>query len=165
MAIEIGGLSWKEMMDMVNRRLDRLAMCKRGTISTEINKKITDIGPRPEWSKADEAAALPTLLKKVEKASKPTPAEIKNFIKCGGYYEDQLFSGAKTRVKKLLKESKEHPGVPKWEAKKAQLKEQETTRIAMLDVDIQTAKDEFALMVRPIEDLPSVLIDLEMREW
>ena len=154
-----GGMSWKEMAEIVARQIDRLAMCKRGTLATDIQKLQEKHGKCPSYTKEERNEIKESLAAKVKKAMTPTLAE------CKKYAPDDMMYKLRERALKVTEDAYIHPGAKKWKEDLEKIKLQGREREAQLEGDVQDIKDQFLLGINRIEDFPAIRDKFEATEW
>lgn len=157
----VSGMGHEQMVQLVRRRLGKLAMCKRGTLQTELNSAIEKHGPRPAYTAEEREAIAAKLASRVQKALTPTVREVKE----AGNNLDRLSAMRLRRAKDLVDKAYVHPDVDKWKAARLIIEQQFKEREATLDGDFQDAEDEFVLGIRTIQELPDVYAKMEAMEW
>lgn len=159
MGIMEGGMSWAEMKEIVDRQIDKLALCKRGAIFSDINEQLEVLGREPQYTKEEKEAIKNGLDKKIKKALTPTLAQVRK------YSLSDLKQKLNKQVEAVLRDAFVHPNLKAWKKKRDAIKQQERERIATLDGDVQDIKDRFHLGIVPIEDFPKVRDEFEAKDW
>ena len=156
----VSGMDHKEMVAMVTRRLDKLAMCKRGVIETDMNTAYAALGNPPSYTKKERESIANGLHKRVAKALTPTMGLFKK-------YRDAipLSNYLLNRARAIEKGAYVHPDLAKYHKNREKISQQRAERIATLDGDFQDVKDEFILGIRKIQELPAEFDKLEARIW
>ena len=75
--MRVKDMNYDDMSQLVQRRLNKLAMCKRGVVETDINKQLADLGNEPTFTKAEREAINASLESRCIKAMTPTKGMIK----------------------------------------------------------------------------------------
>lgn len=156
----VDGMSHAEMLAMVNRRINKLAMCKRGVLETEKNKVLEAHGNTPEFTKEEREKIETGLEKRLVKALTPTVGMLRKSANISS-----LADTLANKAYKIRQEAFIHPDKESWTKRRKQLIEQFDARMAVLDADFQEATDNFALGLYVITDLLKVLEDLEKQDW
>ena len=161
MGYDVSGMEHSEMVELVRRRLNRLAMCKRGSVSSDINGAKEKLGKVPVYTKDERKVVAEGAAGKIKKALTPTLALIKKY--------DQDLTGLasflRIRANKVTEGLYVHPKKGQWDKDMASLNHQQDARIGTLDADFQDVEDEYILGVKSISELPKDLLELEQREW
>jgi len=161
MSVEVSGMTWNDMKALVERRLNKLAMCKRGAIQTDINKQMEALGSKPVYTEEEREVIQESLNEKIRKAMTPTKSVIKKA------------NGDCTEISRILRNKGlavkegafEHPDVDKWRKQSELLGKQGEEREATLDGDFQEVLDRFLLKVLDISEFPAELQRLEETTW
>ncbi len=159
MSTQVRKMDWAELKELIERRLNKLAMCKRGHVETDTNNQIEKLGKRPTYTRKQEEAIQDGLAKKIQKAMTPTLKQVRNMG------PRELQSHISDKVFKIKEGAFVHPGVKAWEEKRKVINEQRAARIAELDADFQEVVDEFLLGGIDVTNFPEKLEALEMRDW
>lgn len=157
--MKVQDMQWKDMEGMVSRRLSKLAMCKRGSIHTDINAMVKKLGKRPRFTKAELETHRKNTVSAIKKAWTPTVSECKRL----GHYD--LSNLLSRRASKVEEKYKTHPEAHKYDLAIARFKKQEEERIAQLDGDFMDVSDSFKLGITPITEFPAKFDELEAMEW
>lgn len=161
---DVNNMNHKDMVELVRRRLGKLAMCKRGSVSTDINKRIEALGPKPTSTAAQKKAAAKKVASAVRKAMTPTADEIQEVL--GGYSSLYNISHKmQQRAERIISAATKNPAEDKWQRDVSRLKDQESTRQALLDQDFLDVEDTYILGIKTLDMLGDDLILLEQREW
>ena len=163
-------------IDVVIGELDKLAMCKRGTIATEEKARMVLVekefypGKRPYLSKKE--------LKKNFKKNKEELFALLVFMPpkgfCSDYRENDEFFTEESIEKfdERWKELSIPPQLAEWKEKKQTLAEQNkklmlesNARVSVLDADFQSAKMNFISGKVSLKDFEGVFNKLEQKEW
>ena len=161
--MNVDNMSWEEMKQLVERRLNRLAMCKRGTLATDISNMKEKLGPQPRFTEEERKEIDKALAPKVKKAMTPTPTDMKKFAKDGSLHI--LNSRCTQRAQKILDDRYKHPGVKKWNEEMSLINLQAKEREASLDGEFQEVMDQFLIGEITISKFIEVYAELEAREW
>lgn len=154
-----GGMNWKQMKDIVERQLNKLAMCKRGAIQTDINKQVKDLGKQPAFTMDERNEIKLALAKKVQKAMTPTLAQAKK------YNTRELANILESRAQKVMEKAYDHPERPAWDEARKRIKKQAEEREATVDGDIQDILDQFTLGIKQVEDFPAIRDEFEATDY
>ena len=158
--IKVDDMKWSDMEGMVTRRLSKLAMCKRGTLKTEINEREEALGKRPHKTEEEIAGDRKAMASDLKKALTPT---LKDCIELD---YNVLYRKIDDRVKRVQKKyQQEYAPAAEWDKKMASLKEEYKAREAQLDGDFMDVEDSFKLGITPITDFPTEYASLETRSW
>ncbi len=157
--MNVGDMSWNEMYNIVTRQLDKLAMCKRGSIHTDANLMKEKLGKKPEFNKDEREVIRKSLASKVQKCFRPT---LKQCEKQSVYEVAQICSD---KAAKVVRNCYDHPDVEQWLLDRKKIDKMSEEREATCDGDFQDVKDNFSLKIVPIEDFPKVRNKLEATEW
>lgn len=162
MSMKVENMKWEDMKGLVERRLNRLAMCKRGTLQTDINKLKEALGKRPVYTSEERLEIDKALAPKIKKALTPTAADMKLF---GEYGLSQVQQEATKRANKIMKNRYDHPDEPNWKKSMQLIEQQEKERNAQLDGDFQEIMDQFLIGEIEIKEFIEIYADMEAREW
>lgn len=161
MGYDVSGMKHEEMVALIRRRLNKLAMCKRGTVSSDINKMREDLGNAPMYYKEERADIAKKSFSLIKKAMTPTLTLIKKYADDNrGLAQELIRRGDKATSTLYV-----HPNRKQWDKDREILKHQEDARIGTLDADFQDVEDEYILGIKEISELPNDLVELEKREW
>lgn len=160
-SVDIGGMTWAEMTKLVDRKFNRLAMCKRGSVETDINKQLKALGPEPKYTNEECETIRATLYKKIQKAMTPTMTQVKRLK--GDI--SAISNENSKKVRKMQENLYTHPDSAAWQLKKDRIYEQKEARLAALDADFQDVQDSFSLKLWDLDELPTKYVEMEQREW
>ncbi len=160
MTYDVSGMEHKEMVELVRRRLSKLAMCKRGSVSSDINEMVEKLGPAPTYTASKRLKIKESSVSILRKAMTPTLAMAKK-CETASYLANEL----RLKGEKAVKDMYKHPLLDKYTENVKKLKAQGDTRIGCLDADFQDVEDEYILGVKTISSLPGDLLILEQKEW
>lgn len=160
MSVNVENMTWNDLRDLVTRRLNRLAMCKRGAVQTDINAQAEKLGKCPEFTKEERQKIDEGLAKKIKKAMTPTIADVNRMSSIHA-----LGNTLTRRAEKVKDGCYDHPGKQEWCRKVDLLKQQETERIATLDSDFQDVIDEFTLSGADVGQFRKEFNRLDAMEW
>jgi hypothetical protein len=158
---KIGDMQHQQMVRLITSRLDRLSMCKRGVVETDINEQKKNLGNKPVYTPEERVVIQEGLAKKIQKAMTPTASMIKKHHSDTHYISQELAA----RGKKVLEGAFVHPGEAAWKNQLALIQKQHDERIATIDGDFQDIKDEFILGVKDISEFSKELLKLEQGVW
>lgn len=159
MGIMEGGMNWNQMKEIVERQLNKLAMCKRGSIATDINLQKEKMGDKPRYNDEERKEIRAGLEAKVKKAMTPTMKDVKK------YTPHELGRQLIARGDKVLKGIYTHPDAKAWDDKRDLINKQAEERNAQLDGDVQDIIDQFTLGVTEVEEFPAIRDAFEAKEW
>lgn len=157
--MRVGDMEWKDMYDIVERQLNKLAMCKRGTVATDINRMKDALGNRPYLSNAERKEVKKGLAAKIQAACKITRKQAEKMD------TREIQHHIASKIDKIYKGAYVHPGEKAYDRDLERINQQEKERIAQLDGDFQDVKDNFHLGLVDIKEFPRIRMELEAREW
>lgn len=157
--MQVGKMKWDEMSTLVCRQLDKLAMCKRGTVATDIHKMKEKLGPMPRYTMEERADVKKKLTSKIQKAWAPTVKQVRSMN------SHDLARRLRDKATKVEENAYVHPKYAAWKKAIERLNTMEDERLATLEGDFQDAKDNFQLSIVPLEEFPRVRQELEAQEW
>ena len=157
--MKVKNMEWKDMEGMVTRQLNKLAMCKRGTLETAINELHEKNGDCPKMTPAEIRKQRKDNRKAVQKACSVTLEEIKD------KENYQIQSMIRERLDQVTKAIGVHPKAKAWQTRHDNINKQKHERMAELNSDFDDVADAFRLGMKPIQEFPAELIKLEQREW
>lgn len=157
--MNVRDMEWKDMEQMVTRRLNSLKMCKAGQIATDFNDQVKALGDVPTFTADEREEIQAALAKRIQKAMTPSLAEIR---KVPPY---ELQKRISDRVAKIREAAFVHPDKAGYDKKLSLLKQQKAERDATLDGDFMDVADEFKLGIKKIEDFPAAYAKLEAMAW
>lgn len=154
-------MEWKDAKEFIESRLKRLQMCKMGSIATDINKQVADLGLRPALTRGERAKIDKGLPNLIHSKLKITKTDIKNG-NCNAY---DISNIVQKKLNKILDGIYTHPGERKWDTQKSIIQQQKTAREAQCEADFRDCLDDFILGVKSIRDFPATYDEMEVREW
>lgn len=170
--MNVQDMKWDDMKGLVERRLNKLAMCKRGTLQTEVNERKKALGDEPRYTKEERAKIDKSLAAEAKKALTPTTAEIRKCLAEAEKYGQQLphaLAGlGSTKLQAFTKKHKDryvHPKRNAWRTAMEKLQQEHKEREATLDGDFQDEMDAFLVGEYTIQEFPARYQALEAREW
>jgi hypothetical protein len=159
--VEVAPMTWGEMAQLVESKFNKLAMCKRGMLATDIANMREELGDPPQFTKEEKEKIDAGLNKKIQKAMTPTVAMVKKYS--GSPSEIATALAAKAR--KITKNKYKHPDLDAYNEKLEMIREQAKAREATLDGDFQDVLDSFKLKLWDLDDLPNEYMKMEAKEW
>ena len=158
---KVSGIEHSDMVNMVTRRLSKLAMCKRGVLVDEKRAAKEACGKEPRITTKERALIDSVLTSKIKKALTPTAA----MMKYHGTNIHSLLSAMQTKVEKIKKGIYTHPDREAWKAKCHAVDAEFEARNAELDSEFQDAQDQFVFGLSPIQEFTETLELLESKQW
>lgn len=161
---KVQSMEWKDAHSLVKRRLDKLAMCKRGVLMTEINKLVEDLGEAPSYTDEERERINAALLPRIRKALTPTAAMMKRHGSSTRLIA-LIQNECRNKATKIEEGRYNHPARPAYDKKIKAVHKQQDERLAELDSEFQDVLDSFTLGTLDISDFPQALEKLETRSW
>jgi len=158
--IKVEDMKWSDMEGMVTRRLHKLAMCKRGVLESEFNKREEEMGRCPRKTKKEEAADRVVMAAELKKVMTPSLKDCKELD-----FYSLLHKQQKQAERVRNKYSREYAPAVAWKKKMAALGEERKARMAELDGDFMDLEDSFKLGLISITDFPQEYAKMEARSW
>lgn len=154
-------MTWQEAKAFIDSRLNRLAMCKRGSLETDIQSQKKALGNQPRFTAAEEAVIMDNLADTIAKKCKVTKSLAK---KCKS--DPHAIGNEITRkVSEITKKAYVHPDLAEWKEAREKIDEQHRAREATLDGDFRDCLDDFILGNKEIGEFPQEYNKMEAREW
>ena len=173
-------------MDVVMGEIEKLAMCKRGIVNTEINKRYSQLSEEIREHKKGEPKL--TLAQRKKKFSKHYDKLVGILVlksadelchkKGGGYGGDDRYATkihtkeSRDEYQKAVRETLRHSKWNTWKKEHDRLNKAYSTlnlenqqRNAMIDEDVKEAKMDFIGEVVPLKDYRQVLDRIESTEY
>lgn len=157
--MKVENMKWADMEGLITRRLNTLAMCKRGAVETDINQMTEKLGEYPIYTKAELKEQGAKLAKEKQIACKVTIQQCKDMS--GSELNNMTYN----RLLKIDKKAGVHPGAKIWTDKSKAIKEQRVARLAALDGDFMDVTDTFRLGIKDISEFPAESERLEAMAW
>ena len=159
-------IDFRTRVEMLRERMRRITMCKKGQISTEINKRIKeDLGDKPQYDSKEKVHVLLQNVKEIQKILRFSAAEIKSCVDEEDYLSEERMSDInyykREEAMRFERKILEHPLAKPWDDAAAKYREEERARCASLDSDVQRLIDDFSLGVIDLADLPDAVDELE----